>query len=407
MLKIAFLSSISSKNVHTGGSEESLRLLINQFLYKKIKIYLITYPDNLLNKVNDRVIRIKHKCLSTMELYAPPVTLIPRILFDIKRCEKEGCEVCHVYNVFAMAGAGLYKLLGGKVVLIGTLNNYAGVCPAGHYLCGEVNKCNLIRRIRCLAENRSILFKLLSPYYALIYPLIIRLMKRLNGYIAISNSVKKNYISCGYESSKICVISNFVEKISCSYKNVDVTNLGGYFQILYVGGLSKHKGVDVLILAFSKLVKKNPKCHLIIVGDGPCRKYYEDLIRDLSLNDTVSLIGKIEHEKIWKYYQESSIFVHPGMWQEPFGRTILEAMSFGLPCVVSDVGAPPEIVGDAGLKFTKGDFNSLYDCLDKLCCNKDLRERLKSNIPERLDKYDPQKTIDYFLKYYNYLLNEA
>lgn len=218
MLKIAFLSSISSKNVHTGGSEESLRLLINQFLYKKIKIYLITYPDNLLNKVNDRVIRIKHKCLSTMELYAPPVTLIPRILFDIKRCEKEGCEVCHVYNVFAMAGAGLYKLLGGKVVLIGTLNNYAGVCPAGHYLCGEVNKCNLIRRIRCLAENRSILFKLLSPYYALIYPLIIRLMKRLNGYIAISNSVKKIILVAGMNQVKYALFLILLKRFHAHIK---------------------------------------------------------------------------------------------------------------------------------------------------------------------------------------------
>lgn len=402
MHKIVLLTSISSIKGHQGGSEESLRLLIEQLIDNDYQVYLISFPRNLINIAN-KVKSKKHSWFSIIELLAPAITLIPRIFFNLKQCEKKGFKICHVYNVFAMAGAGFYKYFGGKITIIGTLNNYAGVCPSGHYLCNDKRKCNIFRGMKCVAKGRNILFKFFSPLYVMAYPLIKKLMKNLDGYIAISDSIKNIYVSCGYKSKKINVIPNFVEIVSCKEFKKD----GDTFRVLYAGGLNEHKGVDILILAFCHFAKKRSNCILTIVGDGPSKDKYLKLVKELGINNKVFFAGKVKHDKIWKYYQDSTIFVHPGMWSEPFGRTILEAMSFGLPCVVSDVGAPPEIVGKAGLKFAKGNVNSLYQCLDDLYCNKELIEQLKTNIPERLANYRPKKTIDSFIKYYDYMISSS
>jgi len=107
-----------------------------------------------------------------------------------------------------------------------------------------------------------------------------------------------------------------------------------------------------------------------------------------------------------RYYSAADVFVHPAIFAEPFGRTILEAMQFGLPPVVSNIGAPPITIGDAGLVFEPGSVDDLVQKLEMVSRDKELRQRLSSNCPKVLQAYEQDKVLDRILEVYRQVLGE-
>ena len=109
---------------------------------------------------------------------------------------------------------------------------------------------------------------------------------------------------------------------------------------------------------------------------------------------------------VGRYYAAADVFVHPGIWAEPFGRTILEAMQFQVPLVVSNIGAPPEIVGEAGLVFERGNVDDLVQKLEMVSRDKELRQRLSSNCPKVLQAYEQDKVLGRILEVYHQVVSE-
>lgn len=385
----------------SGGSEVSVSLLINILANRGIKVYVVSYPSYVLKVDNSKNIEVmKYNFLSSVELHAQPLTLLLRVFLMIKHLERLGVEIIHLYNVFPISAAGLYKFLGGRCPVVATLNNYGGICPTASYLCNGSFKCNWIRRYNCLIGGQTLLFRVLGLPYSVIFPAVVQLMKRLDGYIALSRAVKQIYIDNGFKENKIRVIPNFFESNFCPLVQHN-TNI---FHVLYVGTLVESKGVHTLIEAFGKMVKQRPNSKLTIVGDGPLRATLQNLVKNIGIENKVFFIGSVPHSEIWEYYKKANVFVHPGLWHEPFGRTLLEAMSVGLPCVVSDVGAPPEIVGEAGLVFPVGDATALCERLILLHDNYDLRSQLSANCKSMLEKYRPDVIVDQIIQFYDDVL---
>jgi len=79
----------------------------------------------------------------------------------------------------------------------------------------------------------------------------------------------------------------------------------------------------------------------------------------LELDDQITFTGQIPYEQIPREYARADVFVHPGVWPEPFGRTVLEAMQAGLPVVCTDVGGPADVVREAELRCEPGDPDGL------------------------------------------------
>ena len=102
--------------------------------------------------------------------------------------------------------------------------------------------------------------------------------------------------------------------------------------LLYIGRLGYEKNVQYLVQNHAKVVKQNPHCKLVIVGDGPEREKLEHLTRKLKIQDYVIFVGKIPFENVAIYYQLGDIFVTASL-AETQGLTVLEALSAGLPCV--------------------------------------------------------------------------
>jgi len=112
--------------------------------------------------------------------------------------------------------------------------------------------------------------------------------------------------------------------------------------VLFTGRLTQHKGVEYLIKAARQI-----KAEIVILGDGPERKYLENLIVKYRLNN-VHMLGYFSQRlnDINDFYLRSDVYVAPSVWNEPLGLVILESMVHKTPVVVSRKGGVTTVVKD-------------------------------------------------------------
>lgn len=99
--------------------------------------------------------------------------------------------------------------------------------------------------------------------------------------------------------------------------------------LCFVGRLGKEKSIDVLIDWFSKHFKGQPHYKLFIIGDGPERQALDEQIASLSMNEQISLLGKIDHELLPPYYHACDLFSTASL-SEMNSIAMLEATASGL-----------------------------------------------------------------------------
>jgi glycosyltransferase involved in cell wall biosynthesis len=133
----------------------------------------------------------------------------------------------------------------------------------------------------------------------------------------------------------------------------------------YVGSFSYYEGLDLLIRAHRKVIRRCPTARLLLVGDGQQSKALAALVDDLGLGGSVLLTGRIDHGKVLDYYSLIDVFVVP---RRPSRVTRIvtpikpyEAMATGRAVLVSDVEALKEMIveGETGSTFTAGDEGAL------------------------------------------------
>lgn len=113
-------------------------------------------------------------------------------------------------------------------------------------------------------------------------------------------------------------------------------------RLSFVGRLVALKGIDMLIEAAAPLVRSG-SVTIDIIGDGPDRERFREMLDREHLGDRVRMDGWIEHAKLGARLRESDLFVFPSI-REFGGGVVLEAMALGIPPVVLDHGGPPELV---------------------------------------------------------------
>jgi glycosyltransferase involved in cell wall biosynthesis len=120
---------------------------------------------------------------------------------------------------------------------------------------------------------------------------------------------------------------------------------GDASRLLFVGRLNPFKAADIALRAVSRLPHE---VTLTIVGDGTERERLERLATELGIANRVFFVGHVPHSKVGRYYSQAGAFLFPSV-RESGGGVVLEAMSYGLPCVVSDWGGPPLYTRDTGV----------------------------------------------------------
>lgn len=156
--------------------------------------------------------------------------------------------------------------------------------------------------------------------------------------------------------------------------------------ISIVARLDPVKGHGVLLDAFATL--NDPKAHLIIAGGGPdaLRSSLETQATTLGLTDRVHFLGNVSDTQA--VYSASDIAVLSSLYGEGTPNAPAEAMACGTPCVVTELGDGPFVVGDTGETAPPGDAQALSSALGRLLgrvkSEPDLRHRTRARIEEEL-----------------------
>ncbi|ESU34217.1 glycosyl transferase family 1 [Bacillus sp. 17376] len=197
----------------------------------------------------------------------------------------------------------------------------------------------------------------------------------------------------------ICSTSHIMAKETNKYtsKNVFVTPFGvnidkfqpngslkedGVLTIGTVKALSDKYGIADLIQAFALINQKYQESNLLIVGDGPQKKEYEELTERLGIGHATTFTGRVPNDKVPDYINKMSIFAVPSTEDsESFGVAAVEAMACGVPPVVSNVGGLPEVVieGKTGFVVPKENPEKLSEAMLKLIEDQEMRQRMATN----------------------------
>jgi len=165
----------------------------------------------------------------------------------------------------------------------------------------------------------------------------------------------------------------------------------GYF--LAVGRLHPQKAYDVLLRAFAEVVREMPKQQLIILGDGPLRSALERQAEELKLSGQVQFAGAVEDPFPW--YRSAQALVHPARY-EGLPNAVLEAMSEGLPVIVSDTQTGlKEIVrhGESGVVVPNEAAHDLSNAMISLEKNPDFRRRLGAAARDAVAPFQPEHAV--------------
>lgn len=103
-------------------------------------------------------------------------------------------------------------------------------------------------------------------------------------------------------------------------------------------------GLEQLIRAIPLVLPECPGVKLVIGGDGPDRARLERIIRDLGLQETVTLVGYISDGQVADYHRAADLFVLPTSSLEGFGLVTVDALACGTPVLGTPAGATPEIL---------------------------------------------------------------
>jgi len=111
--------------------------------------------------------------------------------------------------------------------------------------------------------------------------------------------------------------------------------------LLFVGRIEKRKGIDNLIRIATNI--QDIPIKIILVGDGPYRNHYENIIKNKKIQDKIELKGRIDETELMSLYTQSHIFLLLSEY-EAHSIALTEAMSFGLVPIVTNVGGNPYLI---------------------------------------------------------------
>jgi glycosyltransferase involved in cell wall biosynthesis len=177
-------------------------------------------------------------------------------------------------------------------------------------------------------------------------------------------------------------------------KSVSGRAVDGPLRLIAVGRLSRQKGVDILLEAFSRALHRSTvRMELVLVGDGEDREVLQVRASELGLNANVRFIGR--REDVDMQMRAADVFVLPSR-SEGFPNALIEAMSIGLPVIAARCrGGVEDILGEEreryGLEFLPGDVKGLVDCILRLAGDADLRGVFALRSLQRAADYSPER----------------
>lgn len=306
-------------------------------------------------------------------------------------------DIVHVHNFFFTASPSVlieaYKL---NVPVVVTLQNYRLICSNALLL--RNNKvCELcihqvfpLYGVRYKCYHHSAIQSAAVGMMGTVHKLIGTWQTKVDRYIVPAEFIKQRLANSSLKlpTAKVDVKRNFVEDPGMSNLN----SRQSFF--LFIGRLSKEKGVYTLLECFSEL----PHAQLVIAGDGPER---EALIKQFGHLGNVQFKGHVDKPGIMRLLKACKASIFPSLWYEGLPLSIVEALATGTPVIASSLGAMQEMIqhSENGFLFEPGNHQQLRDLVISMSENAD--ESLYTGAYESYKKnYHPDKCYEDVMNIY-------
>lgn len=372
--EIAFFSMKSEKNIKTNEKEYFVdEIDLNNG--SKLKAFDVIY-----SKEN------KRKMLQAIEDFKP--------------------DIIHLNNFQRQLSESIIEAANEKnIPVVFTAHDVQAVCPAITMLDGNKHICELCKKgkyfncikKKCVKESslKSILAALEGEFYRIkkVYN------KKIDWIVTPSSFYKQKMVEDGIEEEHITAIHNFIELDKYNLETQD----DGYG--LYIGRLSKEKGILNLIEAFSSIKDKK----LYIAGDGPEKEKIESFIAERHLNDRIILLGHINQDEVKEYLRKARFVIVPSIWYENCPYSVMEALAIGKPVIGANIAGIPELVSNQvnGLLYKYDSISDLEVKMKILYENPELAKEYGKNAKKiAIDNYGKEKYYNQIIDIYNKVLKE-
>lgn len=211
----------------------------------------------------------------------------------------------------------------------------------------------------------------------------------------VRNHVKEIY---GVQNVHTCYgCAKEINKNNSKFNETD----NQYF--LTVSRLEGCKNIQNIIEAFALLEKQNELKNIryYIIGQGPFKKYLNDLVIKYKLSSKIQLLDYVKREDLLAYYNNCLCVIYLP-FDEPFGLPYLEAASFSKPSIASNHGGPSELIvnGETGLLVDPSDVNEIAEAVKEMNENKSARDKMGENAFKLLkEKFVWEKYFERYLAF--------
>lgn len=229
----------------------------------------------------------------------------------------------------------------------------------------------------------------------LLYKFLLKLLKKENYYRNTKliakhkkalNILKKNGVK------NVCFIHKGVEYQKYSErKKIDNQT------ILFMGQLSKRKGITDLLEIFVKISDKFPKAKLLIAGTGSSEFLNSLKKKSTKLKNRILFTGPVNYQNKGRIFGRASIFCLPS-YADASPAVIMEAMAAGLAIVTTYQSDPPIKNEAEGILVQAGEVDKISSALERLLLNSKLKLKLGNSARKMAKNYDWEKKAEEFIK---------
>lgn len=220
-----------------------------------------------------------------------------------------------------------------------------------------------------------------DPRVTLLYEIAARrAYAKANLVIVLSQAMFESLQSKGVKPEIMRVIPNGVDPTDLDIdlnRHVPVSCKNSCIKLLYVGPLSRIKGVDILLRACAELKDRSVNFHLTVAGDGQQRADLENLSRQFGITDQVHFAGRIPRKNLGSFYRSADLVCVPSR-SDSLPTVVMEAMIAGRPVAGAKVEGIPTMVHhlEDGILFAPEDAKDLASQIEYVAMRPELLRKL-------------------------------
>lgn len=176
--------------------------------------------------------------------------------------------------------------------------------------------------------------------------------------------------------------------------NVETTSPSERY-VLFVGTLEPRKNLKRILQAFSSLPLSTLRNLKLVIAGGQGWRMGDlsDLIAQLRLRERVVLEGHVSNSRLATLYASAEFLLMPSLY-EGFGFPIIEAQSFGVPVITSNISSMPEVAGDGAIFVNPTSMEEIRDAIQALATQPDVKALLSIKARQNAERFTWQQSAD-------------